>query len=218
MNAPTAIYPQPASLAGEESFSFMKTLASSLINPSLRSGPVWLEENAASSAMLEALASPGPHPERADKMALFGQFVGSWDLKITNYPEENKPEEATGEWHFGWALEGRTVIDVWISPRREERGKVPDLYGDYGATLRVYDPQIDAWRSTWIGPRKAVVRAFIAKKAGDEIVLSGNFKPGIETRWIFSNIAETSFHWRSVESSDGWKTSRLWQTMEAFRR
>lgn len=218
MTPTAAVYTAPFRTSKDESFSFMRSLASSLLSPSLSASPVWLEENEASVPMLEALSAPGPAPEHADKLSLFGQFVGSWDLEVTNYPEPEKPEIASGEWHFGWGLEGRAIIDVWISPRREERGNVRDLYGDYGATIRIFDPELDAWRSTWIGPRKAAVRAFVARRVGDEIVLTGSFKPETETRWIFSQIKRNSFHWRSVESSDGWKTFRLWQTMEASRR
>ncbi len=55
---------------------------------------------------------------------------------------------ASGEWHFGWALEGRAVQDVWIVPPRGElrRGDAAANVNSYGTTLRVYDPDIDAWR------------------------------------------------------------------------
>jgi hypothetical protein len=169
--------------------------------------------------MLQALSCSGPNPGLRDTLGLFGQFVGSWDLEVFNYPEaERPPVICSGEWHFGWALEGRAILDVWISPRREERGADKALpEGDYGATLRFFDSSIDAWRSTWIGPGRRLVRPFIARKEGDEIVLRGSFAEGLETRWIFSDIRSDSFRWRSVESSDGWKTRRLWQEMRARR-
>jgi hypothetical protein len=27
-------------------------------------------------------------------------------------------EVSDGEWHFGWALDGRALADVWLSPSR----------------------------------------------------------------------------------------------------
>jgi hypothetical protein len=109
-------------------------------------------------------------------------------------------QELKGEWHFGWALEGRAIMDVWITPRRSLRSQAEPY--EYGATLRFFDPTIQAWRSTWIGPVRHLVRAFIARQVGDEIILEGSFAQGCRTRWIFSQITATSFQWRNMESSD----------------
>ena len=70
-------------------------------------------------------------------------------------------------------------MDVWITPRRSLRGQA-DPY-EYGASLRFFDPTIQAWRSTWIGPVRHLVRPFIAQQVGDEIFLEGSFEPGSET-------------------------------------
>ena len=47
--------------------------------------------------------------------------------------------ESSCEVHFGWALQGRAIQDVWIVPAREGRAEGE---GDrmYGTTLRIYDP------------------------------------------------------------------------------
>jgi hypothetical protein len=90
-------------------------------------------------------------------------------------------------------------MDVWTAPRRSLRGEAAPY--EYGATLRFFDPAIQAWRSTWIGPVRHLVRPFVARQIGDEIVLEGRFAPGSLTRWIFSDIAATSFHWRNMEAS-----------------
>ena len=106
-------------------------------------------------------------------------------------------------------------MDVWIAPRRSLRGS-EDPY-EYGATLRFFDPTIQAWRSTWIGPVRHLVRPFIARQVEDEIILDGSFAPGSLTRWIFSQITATSFHWRNVESSDEGVTWTTVQKMVARR-
>src|SRR5436309_13968686 len=118
--------------------------------------------------MIGALRAGGPHPGLAGKLALFGQFVGAWDVDITNFGPDGKTIELQGEWHFAWALEGRAVMDVWIAPRRSLRdGSEP---GGYGVTVRCFDPAIDAWRATWIGPTQTQCYGipFIARPVADE--------------------------------------------------
>lgn len=165
--------------------------------------------------MIAALQASGPHPEHAKQLMLFGQFVGAWDVDITNMAPDGTKKEIKGEWHFGWVLEGRAVMDVWIAPRRSLRSTDP-LY-EYGATLRFFDPDIQAWHSTWIGPMNQIVRPFIARQMGDEIILEGSFTPGSLTRWIFSQITPTSFHWRNIVSSDNGTTWIKVQEMAARR-
>jgi hypothetical protein len=124
-------------------------------------------------SMLDALQARGPHPDLAEDLKLFGQFVGAWDVDVTNIAADGTKQELKGEWHFGWALEGRAVMDVWITPRRSLRGQA--------------DP------------------------------LEGSFAQGCLTRWIFSQITATSFHWRNIESSDDGVTWRTVQEMVAQR-
>ena len=84
--------------------------------------------------------------------------------------------------------------------------------------MRFYDEGIDAWRSTWIGPRNRVVMPFLARKVGEEIVLEGSFEEGVQTRWIFSEITTDSFAWRAVDSKDNGQNWTLLQEMKARRR
>ena len=62
-------------------------------------------------------------------------------------------------------------MDVGIAPRRSTQGSGEPH--EYGATLRFYDETIDAWRSTWIGPVRHLVRPFLAREVHDAIVLEG---------------------------------------------
>ena len=68
--------------------------------------------------------------------------------------------------------------------------------------MRFPDPDGDGWRSTWIGPRAGIVRPFIARPVGDEIILAGSFADGVETRWVFSDITDDSFAWRNEERAE----------------
>jgi hypothetical protein len=163
---------------------------------------------------LTGLAAAGPDPELAEEMMLFGQFVGSWDLDAIFHRPGSAPETVQGEWHFGWTLDGRAIQDVWITPTYalQQRG-VP---GEHGLTVRFYDAKIDAWRVVWAGPRRGNLYTFVARKAGDEIVLAGTDDEGQSMHWIFSEITAASFRWRNVVSTDGGKTWRL--VLEMFAR
>lgn len=168
-------------------------------------------------SVTDVLLSDRPDEELAGELDLFGQFVGSWDVSVTNYAPDGSATTIPAEWHFAWALGGRAVQDVWIAPSREARER-DGSDGEWGTTVRFYDREIDAWRSTWLGPRHHVVMPFIARRVGDEIVLEGSFEESVTTRWIFSDITPDSFSWRSVESSDGGETWHLNQEMKARRQ
>lgn len=169
--------------------------------------------------MLAALAASGPAPELADKLSLFGRLVGSWDLRVLYYGDDGAlVRELAGEWHFGWALEGRAIQDVWIVPPRGTPKPESPPAGGYGATLRFYDAALDVWRSTWISPASGIVWEFVGRKVGDEIVLERTDEAGEMTHWVFSEITKDGFRWRALGSSDGGKTWRKEQEMIARRR
>lgn len=163
--------------------------------------------------LADAFTADGPTPGSTDALALFGQFIGSWDLDVTDIAADGAETTSPGEWHFGWALGGRAVADVWICPRRRPDGSSP---GEHGASLRFPDPEIGAWRSTWTGPGKRMVRTFVARPEGDEIVLSGTSDEG-EMRWVFSDVTSTAFSWRNEVSVDGGRTWRVQQRFAARR-
>ena len=168
------------------------------------------------SSMLDLLAAPGPAPDRAEKMQLFGQFVGSWDFDWTGHSEDGSTQTAVGEWHFGWVLEGRAVLDVYIAPAVPRREAAPSA-GEYGATMRFYDPSIDAWRVSWNGAQNGTLRTFEARQAGEEIVMdcTNSKRP---MKWIFSEIGRDSFQWRNEEQGEDGGAWRLKETMEVRRR
>jgi len=64
------------------------------------------------SPLLEALGADGPAADRAGKMDLYGRFIGSWDLDVRQFSDDGRERRRAGEWHFGWALEGRAVQDI----------------------------------------------------------------------------------------------------------
>lgn len=163
----------------------------------------------------EALLSDGPHPSIPPEQRIFAPFIGSWDLLVRWFDEDGKlAREEQGEWHFAWILEGRGVQDVWIVPRRAERPGRSDLY-EYGTSLRFFDEKIGAWQSTWIGPMHRVVRTFIARGIGDEVMLETTEGEVPRMRWSFSDIQGDAFSWRNeLWTENDW---RVQQTFAARR-
>lgn len=164
-------------------------------------------------ALAEVFVAEGPRAELAEQASLFAPLMGSWALRVFEYEPDGNVVESSAEWHFGWALDGRAVADVWINPARADRG--PDADGEWGLSLRFYDPTIGAWRSTWHGPKRGWVIPFIARPTEDGIELSGRLED-VEHRWVFSELSADSFRWRREETGpDGVTAVR--QRFEARR-
>ncbi|MBM3510435.1 MAG: hypothetical protein FJX61_09925 [Alphaproteobacteria bacterium] len=152
--------------------------------------------------LADVLLTP-PTPAKP-RLALFGRFVGSWDLDVTWYADGIPNRTATGEWHFGYVLGGHAIQDVWIVPTRAELAAGRPLY-EYGSTIRFPEPGSDDWRSTWHGPVRGLVIPFLARAVGDEIVLEGRDAAGAALRWVFSAITRDSFRWRNLKKNrDAW--------------
>jgi hypothetical protein len=166
--------------------------------------------------LIAALHVDGPAGAHADKLMLFGQFVGSWQLRWSGGGTDGKPAVMNGELHFGWVLGGRAVQDIWIVPGRGEPGEGRPPLAFHGSTIRFYDPRIDAWRSTWVEPVNGRVRRFIGRPVdGDIVLLSDEDEP--QLRWRFTDIGPGSFRWRAESSRDGGATWHCDEEMLATR-
>jgi hypothetical protein len=158
----------------------------------------------------EVLATDGPRPDIPDQ-ALYGQFVGHWEVDVFDYASDGSRRAAHGEWHFAWVLEGRAIQDVFVVPTRAERpqGEQPTRGNRYGTTLRVYDPALRAWRITWINPVSGALNTLVARCQDGTIVQEGRDQDGELMRWSFSEITPDSFRWRGEASRDDGRTWRL---------
>jgi hypothetical protein len=158
---------------------------------------------------IEGLAADGPDHKLKDKLMLFGQFVGDWDIAEASYLQADGTwAEMRGEVHFGWILGGTAIQDVWMGHRLGT-----EKLGMYGTTIRFYDPKIDAWRSTWLSPLKGLVQLFIGRKINEKIVLDLQNTTDYPERWVFSDITSKSFQWYAEETRDGGKTWLLVEKM-----
>jgi hypothetical protein len=165
------------------------------------------------SLLLAAPARSSEIPESADA---YGWLVGSWELDVLRYwAVDLSAKGLKGEAHFGWALEGRAIQDVWIMPRvRERRPNLDPHMNMYGTTLRVWDPSIQAWQITWTNPAGDHHERQIGRRVGNDIVQIGARANGTPTRWIFSEITGDSFHWTGESLTADGKT---WMLEGEFR-
>jgi hypothetical protein len=108
-----------------------------------------------------------------------------------------------GEWIFSWVLDGTAIQDIFICPSREECLVCPQPDGEYGTTLRMFNPKTLSW-DVFYSSRGACAR-METRKEDDKIVLTEI--PERKRKWIFLNITEHSFRWRNIYSPDGvlWK-------------
>jgi hypothetical protein len=152
------------------------------------------------NSFIDALHSESPAADRADKLKLYGQFIGHWAMDAIVYMDDGTTHRDRGEIHFGWVLEGRAVQDVWI---------LPDVF--YGTTLRIYDPGRDAWHILWSDPLRQFYARQIGRAQGDDIVQEGQDGAGNVLRWRFTEITPGSFHWLGERQAD-----RSWQLQAEF--
>jgi hypothetical protein len=163
------------------------------------------------AGFLGALESAGRSPEILEAADVYGWLIGDWELDILHYRAiDVSPLNLKGEVHFGWVLEGRAIQDVWIMPRRADRAPgIEKTNNMYGATLRVWDPSIQAWRITWINPVTGHREEQIGRRIGDEVVQIGARADGTPTRWRYTEITPESFHWIGEALTPDGQTWRL---------
>jgi hypothetical protein len=163
------------------------------------------------SNVFELLAASSPFSEYADKLMLFGQFVGSWDIDSTWYDPGGSSRKGTGEWHFTWILGGRGIQDVLFASGTPSH--------QFGTTLRCYDAALDAWHVSWMQPYSGEFVHLVGRKVEDRIVQEGvGSDPRRRERWSFTDITPNAFLWLGEVSFDNGATWALEQEMRARRR
>jgi hypothetical protein len=162
---------------------------------------------------IPALRASADYAADMKELAAIDRLVGSWDLDVAYYHDDGRVEHRPGEWHFAWILDGRTVQDVWRVPATEPRAAPRG----YGTTIRAWDPDLGAWRGTWVSELSEGTTTFIASAVAGEIVMESQGEEEI-FRWIFSDITPESFRWRAVRTADRGRSWQIVQERDARRR
>jgi len=159
--------------------------------------------------VFDLLAADGPVREDAAKLATFGQFVGSWDIRGIWYQLDGTRRTGKGEWHFDWILGGTGIQDVLFASGAQPR--------QFGSTFRCYDKNNDAWHLSWMQPASGEFVNLIGREIGDRVVCeSADSQP--RRRWSFTEITADSFRWLGEVSQDNGASWFLEQEMSAVRR
>lgn len=151
----------------------------------------------------EALVSSGKSENIPEAQNLFGALIGVWDFEWIDGHGTQEERHVKGEWIFSWILEGMAVQDLFICPCRAERDKNPLLDSEYGTTIRIYNPEKEAW-DVFYGCAGEAIR-LTAYREGSRIVLVE--KEYQKMKWIFSDLTEDTFHWQKFVTQDriGWQ-------------
>ncbi|HEX7019217.1 MAG TPA: putative glycolipid-binding domain-containing protein, partial [Gemmatimonadaceae bacterium] len=167
------------------------------------------QDVSANALFVEALRAAPPAAGRGGSSDMFTPLIGDWDAEVVDHLPGGITRRQSAEIHFAWVLEGRAIQDVWIVPARHERLKGDPSPSDgnrYGTTLRVYDPDRDAWGITWVNPVTRVETRLVGRRVGAQIVQTGADADGRLIRWVFVDLRSDRFHWRGERSADGGRT------------
>lgn len=144
------------------------------------------------TGFLADLAADGPAPGHAAALALYGRFVGDWDILVRHMLPDGTLRERPGTWRFGWVLGGRAVQDVWILPARAGH----DEPAFHGTTLRMpLDPAGAAWHIHYADPSVPLHTTQTGRAEAAEIVQLGTDADGTRRRWRFTAITPGGFRW-----------------------
>ena len=162
----------------------------------------------------KALISEMPNDKLQEKLNLFGQFVGNWEFEGIYGKDTPDEWRVPGEWLFSWILDGTAIQDIFICPSRAERRINPHPDGEYGTTVRSYNPSKDTWDICYSG--YGFFHILEAKQFGDQIIVTNKDKSDGLNEWVFFDITPISFHWQNRTSYDNGATWNV--NFELFAR
>ncbi|HEY6788041.1 MAG TPA: DUF1579 family protein [Trebonia sp.] len=163
--------------------------------------------------ILPLLRADGPYLPLRDEMMLFGQFIGTWDMRVEFFDNHGDcVYSEPGQWSFAWVLDGRAIQDVLTYPRPGGDGRA------IGTSLRSYDPESRRWQVIWLGVVSGITVILRGEAVGEQIRLEGPDPDGTMNRWTFHDITADRFTWTGLESADQGTTWHLRQRMTGSRR
>ncbi|MCR4776420.1 MAG: hypothetical protein K5869_08600 [Saccharofermentans sp.] len=149
----------------------------------------------------EALLS-GKTDRIPDQFDWFAPLLGDWDCDYYDEYVKGEKRHVKGEWIFRRVLDGSGVQDIFIFPSRATRADDPQPDGEYGSSLRIFNPSAK-WYDV-VYTCSGNMKRLTFKKEGDRLV--GKVLDEESTYWIFSDITEKSFRWEYVKiNEDGSK-------------
>lgn len=123
----------------------------------------------------------------------FARLLGDWDFDYHD-GYETVPRHVKGEWLFRRVLNGAGIQDLFICPSRATMETDPQPDGEYGTTIRIFNPSQACYDMTY-ACEKYIKRLVFRMENGK---LEGTVMDNPSEKWVFSEITEDSFHWQNV--------------------
>ena len=135
----------------------------------------------------------------------FAPLLGDWEFDYYDVKEGKRGRHVEGEWLFRRTLDGTCIEDLFICPSRDTRESDPQPDGEYGAALRMFQPEMKGYDMVYT-TRGSMSRLQVQREEGQIIctVLSD-----ARAKWVFDRIAKDTFHWKNITvMEDGhWRTN-----------
>ena len=151
----------------------------------------------------DALVSQEKSPLIPDAYDYWKELIGDWDLDYVEGRGTSREKHVKGEWYFARVLEGLGIQDIFICPARSER--TDPTHGEYGATLRVFNPSTMQWDMVYACYK--TMSRFTGTKENGRVVLTNLHRK--TNRLVFTEITPDRFHWQNESlQKDG--TAKIW--------
>ncbi len=126
----------------------------------------------------------------------FSKLIGDWEFDYYDgYNGEKKySRHIKGEWIFRRILNGAGIEDLFICPSRETRHVNPQVDGEYGLAVRMFNPKEKCYDMFYTCERKMCRLKFVLE--GEKLVGTVLNEPN--KKWVFSEISDNSFRWQNV--------------------
>lgn len=135
----------------------------------------------------------------------FAPLLGDWDFDYYDIKDGRRERHVEGEWLFRRALDGTCIEDLFICPSRVTRESNPQPDGEYGAAVRMFNPETKGYDMVYT-TRGSMRRLEIQKEKG-QIVCT--VLDDACAKWVFDRMTGDTFHWKNVTVTDDghWRTN-----------
>lgn len=146
------------------------------------------------------------NPNAPKETMQYGQFVGKWNVEVSNLTREGNWIEDKATWEFKFVMGGYAVQDFW---ERLGKPKEKDNEDYFGSNIRIYNPESKKWNTVWLESGNKSIQGIWTSYMNEqqEIILHDDTK-----KWEikFYNITKTSFDWKwDFKLDDGTMQTRV---------
>lgn len=136
----------------------------------------------------------------------FAPLLGDWEFDYYDVKDGKRERHVEGEWLFRRALDGTCIEDLFICPSRATRESNPQPDGEYGAAIRMFQPETKSYDMVYT-TRGSMARLKVQREEGKIVctVLEDS-----SAKWVFNsdNCHGDTFHYTSPERME--EAIRYW--------